>query len=68
MAIEDDTKFGGFATPFDALSELAECYEAVALLVQHECGDDSPVWVLLGNLNRQFNAVLDELDERGLLS
>lgn len=64
MAIEDDTKFVGFPTPFAGLSELACCYEAVALLVQHECGYDSPGWVLLENLNRQFGALLEAMDER----
>ena len=52
------------ASPFDALADLADAYEALSALVsEHE-----PAWVLLENLNRQLRGFVDAADARGEVS
>ena len=53
---------------FDGLVELADCYEAFALIAMNEESDSTKTWVLLNNLNHQFREIVDEMDSWGLLS
>lgn len=64
MAMNDDNTI----RPFDALAELAAAYEALQLLAMSEDGHGSPVATILFSLNRQLQAVVNDVDARGLLS
>jgi len=58
MAVDNLTK------PHDEFAFLIGAYEALARLLPI----DTPEWVLLETLNRQFRQCLDRSDQRGLLS
>ena len=53
---------------WDAVSLLADAFEALELMAMNEEGHSSPTFVLLNNLNRQLRGVVDLASGRGLLS
>jgi hypothetical protein len=54
--------------PCDGFADLVSAYDALADLAHSEDGPTSPVWVLLVQLNREFRRLVDEADQRGLVS
>ena len=52
----------------DDLAYLADSYKALQSLAMSHDGDDSPVALVLSQLNKQFEFYLDQADKAGLLS
>jgi hypothetical protein len=62
MATANDIK------PCDALALLCGCYEALCSVLWEYLGHDSAALPLLQALNDEFNRILSDLDQRGMLS
>jgi len=52
----------------DDLAYLANAYKALQSLAMSHDGDDSPVALVLFQLNKQFEFYLDQVNQAGLLS
>ena len=48
----------------DRLNQIYGCYQAIS----HVMNEHEPYTTLLENLNDQFRAVLDQLDQAGVMS
>lgn len=69
MATADSSTASRASVPsLDDLSFLADSYKALQLLAMSHDGHDSPVSLVLFQLNKQFEVYLDQADKAGLLS
>lgn len=53
---------------FDQVSYLAESYDSLQLLAISHHGDSDPVAMVLAELNKRFETLLDLASAKGLLS